>query len=114
MAIVKLFRGLKGFYSKEKYPDVIYFAIDKKQIIVNGVEYGFDKQDPNIDLISKVELTSSNTLKFTATNDKEIIITLPIATAIAAGLMSAADKDKLDKVPDIYATKEDISWLTID
>lgn len=113
MAQVQFFRGLKGFYTKEKYPDVVYFAIDKKQIIVNGIEYGFDKNDINLDILSKVEFTSPDTIKFTATNGNETIIILPLATALTAGLMSADDKDKLNKVPDIYATKEDISWLTI-
>lgn len=106
--IVEFYRGAKELYDPVLHKDGIYFAVDKKQIIMNGVSYGFDVTDTEINLISKVEFVSPDTLKFIASNGNETIIVFPVATTTNAGLMSAADKEALDKIPEVYVTKEDI------
>lgn len=98
MAQVTFLRGLKEFYSSEQYPGAIYFSTDTKEIIVDGVEYGLDLNNPDLDLITLVEFITPDTIKFRATNGNETIITLPLATSKSNGLMSAEDKKKLDAV----------------
>lgn len=98
MAQVTFLRGLKEFYSSERYPGAIYFSTDTKEIIVDGVEYGLDLNNPDLDLITLVEFITPDTIKFRATNGNETIITLPPATSKSNGLMSAEDKKKLDAV----------------
>lgn len=106
--IVQFYRGVKELYDPVLHKDGIYFAVDKKQIIMNDVSYGFDVTDTEINLISKVEFVSPDTLKFIASNGSETLVTFPLATTTSAGLMSAADKEALDKIPEVYVTKESI------
>lgn len=113
MAQVKFYRGLKALYNAETYKDGIYFAVDKKQIIVNGVAYGFDMTDPEINLISTVEFVSPDTLKFIASNGNVTLVTFPTATTTSAGLMSATDKEAFDKIPEVYATKEEVKQAIV-
>lgn len=113
MAQVTFLRGLKEFYSSERYPGAIYFSTDTKEIIVDGVEYGLDLNNPDLDLITLVEFITPDTIKFRATNGNETIITLPPATSKSNGLMSSADKEAFDKIPEVYATKEEVSQALI-
>lgn len=40
MKEIQFYRGLFRKYSASLYPDVVYFATDTKEILVNGVSYG--------------------------------------------------------------------------
>lgn len=113
MAQVTFLRGLKEFYSSERYQGAIYFSTDTKEIIVDGVEYGLDLNNPDLDLITLVEFITPDTIKFRATNGNETIITLPPATSKSNGLMSSADKEAFDKIPEVYATKEEVSQALV-
>lgn len=113
MAQVTFLRGLKEFYSSERYLGAIYFSTDTKEIIVDGVEYGLDLNNPDLDLITLVEFITPDTIKFRATNGNETIITLPPATSKSNGLMSSADKEAFDKIPEVYATKEEVSQALV-
>lgn len=113
MAQVTFLRGLKEFYSSERYSGAIYFSTDTKEIIVDGVEYGLDLNNPDLDLITLVEFITPDTIKFRATNGNETIITLPPATSKSNGLMSSADKEAFDKIPEVYATKEEVSQALV-
>lgn len=113
MAQVTFLRGLKKFYSSERYPGAIYFSTDTKEIIVDGVEYRLDLNNPDLDLITLVEFITPDTIKFRATNGNETIITLPPATSKSNGLMSSADKEAFDKIPEVYATKEEVSQALV-
>lgn len=113
MTQVTFLRGLKKFYSSERYPGAIYFSTDTKEIIVDGVEYGLDLNNPDLDLITLVEFITPDTIKFRATNGNETIITLPPATSKSNGLMSSADKEAFDKIPEVYATKEEVSQALV-
>lgn len=113
MAQIQFYRGLKKFYSQDKYLDALYFATDSKQIIVNGIAYGFDSSDPDMDLISIVQFIKPDTIKFVASNGNETIVTFPVVTQSESGLMSASDKTTLDNIPNVYATKQDVAQAMV-
>lgn len=45
MSEIKFYRGLKSNYSPEDHKDGLYFATDKKEIILNGQSYGCEIDD---------------------------------------------------------------------
>lgn len=90
-------RGNYNQYNASTYEDDIFFAVDRKVIIVNGVDYGLDAEQAAIleDAVLKVEFTSPGTIKFTQKNGKVITVTIPVASTSTNGLMS---KEKFDQV----------------
>lgn len=89
--------GTEVDYDSKVFENVIYFATDTKNIIINGNKYGIDFNDNNIDLVSKIEFTDTiGEFKITNTNGEIYTLSLPLATEEYNGLMSAADKKKLN------------------
>lgn len=101
MAKVKFFRGSKSSYdSASKHLDAVYFAQDTSEILMNGKVYGIDgtlAEKLKKSLVS-VELSENGSIKFVDASDDEYTITIAPATQSQAGLMSAADKTKLDNI----------------
>ena len=113
MALVKFYRGLEQFYNVEKFgTDGLYFATDTGVLFLNGVKYGFNPEDENLNILSAAEWQSPDTILFTCTNDKTISVKLPTAGitdgSYHTGLMTALDKETFDKIPELYATKEEL------
>lgn len=88
--------GTEVDYDSKVFENVIYFATDTKNIIINGNKYGIDFNDNDIDLVSKIEFTDTiGEFKITNTNGEIYTLSLPLATSDYNGLMSAEDKKKL-------------------
>lgn len=91
--------GTEVDYDSKVFENVIYFATDTKNIIINGNKYGIDFNDNDIDLVNKIEFTDTiGEFKITNTNGEIYTLSLPLATSDYNGLMSAADKTKLDNL----------------
>lgn len=89
--------GTEVDYDSKVFENVIYFATDTKNIIINGNKYGIDFNDNDIDLVSKIEFTNTiGEFKITNTNGEIYTLSLPLATNDYNGLMSAEDKKKLN------------------
>ena len=89
--------GTEVDYDSKVFENVIYFATDTKNIIINGNKYGIDFNDNDIDLVSKIEFTDTiGEFKITNTNGEVYTLSLPLATEEYNGLMSVADKKKLN------------------
>ena len=103
MAKVKFFRGSKSSYdATRKHLDAVYFAQDTSEILMNGKVYGIDgtlAEKLKKSLVS-VELGDNGSIQFTDANGDQHTITIATATSQQAGLMSAADKTKLDSIDD--------------
>ena len=87
---------------KNQYPHCIFFAIDDKCIIVDGVEYGLGSADLTAILkrvAADITLSNNNTITLVDAESKTVgtSITINNASSTVAGLMSAADKAKFDK-----------------
>ena len=113
MALVKFYRGLEQFYNVEKFgTDGLYFATDTGVLFLNGVKYGFNPEDEDLNILSAAGWQSPDTILFTCTNGKTISVTIPTAGitdgSYHTGLMTALDKETFDKIPELYATKEEL------
>lgn len=100
MAQVKFYRGERASYNPGTHADGIYFATDTAEILLNNVSYGLS-QDQKDQLITDITYdAASGTLTFVTSGEEEedITIQIPNATGTTPGLMSAADKAKLDAV----------------
>lgn len=118
MARITFYRGLETYYNVDKYLDALYFCTDTKKIIMNGISYGFDPKDEDVDLISLVEWVSPDTIKFGTTNGKQVLLKIPTAQKLAngtylTGLMSAKDLKTFDNIPNVYATKEELNQKVV-
>lgn len=105
MSTVKFYRGLKSAYDGAvKHKDGIYFATDKGEILVNGTSYGLGSDTLNNlnDAIKArvqgVEFVAPDTIKVTDGLGNETVYTIPLSSTTDKGLMSAADKTKLDGI----------------
>ena len=65
----KHIKGSYKDYDPEVHKNAIYFAEDKKKIIVNGIEYGLDLESDEVDLISNIN-HKDNKLIITFSNGK--------------------------------------------
>ena len=105
MSTVKFYRGLKSAYDgAAKHKDCIYFATDKGEILVNGTSYGLgsdtlnDLNDAIKARVQGVEFVAPDTIKVTDGLGHETIYTIPLSSTTDKGLMSAADKTRLDSI----------------
>lgn len=100
---VKFSYGLLANYNglETKNPNTVYFITDKPYIYYNNVRYGLDSS-ADINAVSSITLgTDNKTLTISYLNgSKSSTIVLAEATQDKAGLMSAADKTKLDNLSD--------------
>ena len=105
MSTVKFYRGLKSAYDGTvKHKDCIYFATDKGKILVNGTSYGLGSDtlknlnDAIKARVQGVEFVAPDTIKVTDGLGKETLYTIPLSSTTSKGLMSVADKTKLDGI----------------
>ena len=94
--MVKFFRGLASKYNSTTHKDGLYFATDKGQLFVNGIEYG------SAGLVKDVTL-ENNVLTVSYKDTEEVktfnlISLLAKASAETDGLMASADKVLLDAI----------------
>lgn len=109
MGKIKFLRGLKSKYNPELFKDYIYFAVDTKEIVVNGVSYGSTYDQEHLNSIISVSKGQSNSeLVFTHRDGSLSIFTIPLASHTEDGLMSKEDKIILD---DLYDRS---MWLDLD
>lgn len=96
---VTFLRGLYKNYNATTHEDGIYFATDKKVILVNGVEYGLSTDQAAIleTAVLSVTYTSPNIIKITHKNGNVDTITLTVASSTTNGLMP---KEKFIQVDD--------------
>lgn len=91
MAQVNFYRGLKEKYVQETHADGIYFATDTFEILMNGSSFGGGG-------IEDVQF-SEGKLLFTFRDGTNMEVPITEATQSLPGLLSAADKTKLDNLP---------------
>lgn len=102
MALVKFYRGLKQNYNAETHIDGLYFALDTKEILVNGDAYGYNPGDHQE--IESVDYTAPDTIVITYTNGESDTVTLQQAQAgdsvenSKAGIISKEDIHKLSQI----------------
>lgn len=102
--LVSFILGPKASYDATSHKYAIYFAIDSKDIFINGVGYGLSTEalealQDSIDAkIETVEFVSPDTVKFTKGNGNEVLFTIPAVTETANGLMTPAQKASLETV----------------
>ena len=115
MARIKFYRGLKPYYSVDKYQDALYFCTDTQEIIMNDKTYGFNQ---SVNIVSMVEYTPPGTFTFRTTNKGDIVIQIPDAQKLPngtyiSGFMSAANLETFDNIPNVYATKEELKQQVV-
>lgn len=91
MAQVNFYRGLKEKYVQETHADGIYFATDTFEILMNGSSFGGGG-------IEDVQF-SEGKLLFAFRDGTNMEVPITEATQTLPGLLSAADKTKLDNLP---------------
>lgn len=99
MAYIKFYRGASTNYDTTTHANCVYFCTDTKELKLDGNSYGIS--DANLSLLlasAKSVSVAGNVLTFTFNNGSTADLTLPTATSSSAGVMSAADKTKLDKI----------------
>ena len=105
MALVKFLRGKKSSYKFNgsdilTHKDVLYFSTDTYELILNGHSYGMSSEDAEQLKSSfvSVQVLADNTIEFTKKDGNKSSIKVKDATTSMAGLLSAADKGKLDSI----------------
>ena len=89
--------GTEVDYDPVHFKDIIYFASDTKNIIINGNKYGIDFNNNDLDLVTKIETTETvGELRITNTNGEVYALSLPLCTEDSIGLMTPEDKKKLN------------------
>lgn len=101
--VVSFIRGNKRDYDKAEHPGGILFDKDNQQIIVDGVIYG----DGNA--ITGVKYIDAGAINFEHASGFVHVILIPNATSANPGFMSKVDKAEFDKIPETYATKEELA-----
>lgn len=102
MALIKFYRGNKAKYDELAHQDGIYFALDTKEIIVNGDSFGYCAEDHKE--IQEVEYTAPDTIVITYTDGTSSTVVLQTAEAgesvedSKAGIISAEEIYKLSKI----------------
>lgn len=117
MASIRFCRGLASYYNVDtkpttEYKDAIYFATDTKQIFLDGVAYSLSsEQATKLDnAFNSASIVENNKIKFTrGSGTDDVTITLPDATTTFSGLMSAADKTKLNELKDAAGITSEIT-----
>lgn len=108
MATLKFLRGSKENYDINAFQDYVYFALDTREIIVDGISYGNSYEENPLNTIITVEQGSQiGDLIFTYRDGTKTNFSIPLASNIENGLMSKDDKIKLD---DVY---ERLSWVDL-
>lgn len=91
------YRGLKEKYNETTHSDGIYFTTDTHEIFAKGASYGTPVSFKSWDVTDGV-------LTLTLSNDDAVKITFDEASENAKGMMSAADKKKLNAFIDSFDT----------
>lgn len=94
-SVVKFYRGKQASYNSATHANGIYFATDTKKILMNGQEYGGDSNKKVADVALN---TAGNGIVITYTDSTSSTLLLKTATTSDDGLMSKADKAKLDQL----------------
>jgi hypothetical protein len=111
MALVQFLRGLDANYSKTKYRDGIYFAMDTGHIYLNGGRFGGNSNLKVLD----VEFSNSKLTVFYVEGTSKIYDLkelLSTATEKTSGLMSAADKTIVNRVASAFDS--DMTMLSVE
>lgn len=99
MAHIKFYRGTSTNYDTTTHANCVYFCTDTKELKLDGNSYGISDANLSLLLASvKSVSVAGNVLTFTFNNGSTGALTLPTVTSSSAGVMSAADKTKLDGI----------------
>ncbi len=101
MAIVNFYRGLKEKYNQTTHKDGLYFSTDTLEIMLNGDSFGGGGL--------KDVIFSEGKLIFSFTNGSNMEVTIDEATQDLPGLLSAADKKRLEDT--IKKTEDNTSLI---
>lgn len=101
---VKFIKGPVASYDAAKYAGAIYFATDEQKIYVDGVAYSGSQLD-DTRIVSAITWNEGKLfVQYLDGNSEAMDPEIPEATTTTAGLMSAADKEKLDNLEEIDVT----------
>lgn len=113
--VLKVARGPKSVYdsfTEQQKSERIYFSMDTNEVYVNDIVFGIDLASVDTNIIADA-IKQGNDLIFTKTNGTQIVITLPKASHEEDGLLSKEDKQFIDSIPEVYATKQEVKdYLT--
>ena len=103
MALLKFFRGNKAKYNATVHADCVFFALDTKEILMNGNSFGLHSAGPGKG-IQSVTYTAPNKITINYTSGAPDVVTLQNAEAGSSvatskgGLMTPEQAYKLENI----------------
>jgi len=91
MAFINFVKGNKAQYSSETYPNSVFFAVDKHELIFQGVSYGFST---DFKAVKTVEINGTGLMTITYLNGGSDTIQLTKAMVGLGNVDNTSDKDK--------------------
>lgn len=91
MAFINFVKGNKAQYNAETYPNSVFFAVDKHELIFQGVSYGFSTDSK---AVKTVEINGTGLMTITYLNGGSDTIQLTKAMVGLGNVDNTSDKDK--------------------
>lgn len=91
MAFINFVKGNKAQYSSETYPNSVFFAVDKHELIFQGVSYGFST---DFKAVKTIEINGTGLMTITYLNGGSDTIQLTKAMVGLGNVDNTSDKDK--------------------
>lgn len=119
MALLKFFRGNKAKYNITTHADCVFFALDTKEIIMNGNSYGVHSAGPT-KTIQSVTYTAPGTIQINYNTGAPDVVNLQNAIAGATpsasrgGLMTADQAFKLETLSSSGGAPNVIESIALD
>nr|DAF63712.1 MAG TPA: hypothetical protein [Podoviridae sp. ctz6O13] len=119
MALLKFFRGNKAKYNITTHADCVFFALDTKEIIMNGNSYGVHSAGPT-KTIQSVTYTAPGTIQINYNTGTPDVVNLQNAVAGATpsasrgGLMTADQAFKLETLSSSGGAPNVIESIALD
>lgn len=91
MAFINFVKGNKAQYNSETYPNSVFFAVDKHELIFQGVSYGFST---DFKAVKTIEINGTGLMTITYINGGSDTIQLTKAMVGLGNVDNTSDKDK--------------------
>ena len=91
MAFINFVKGNKAQYNSETYPNSVFFAVDKHELIFQGVSYGFST---DFKAVKTIEINGTGLMTITYLNGGSDTIQLTKAMVGLGNVDNTSDKDK--------------------
>lgn len=91
MAFINFVKGNKAQYNSETYPNSVFFAVDKHELIFQGVSYGFST---DFKAVKTIEINGTGLMTITYLNGGSDTIQLTKSMVGLGNVDNTSDKDK--------------------